>query len=382
MSETVHYRWSLEAQRRRQAYLDRIQGNVERFRDRYERQLEDLTSQGLEQYASSEFAVIRQNLRSLNSLAHSDPESARELSFEIGGQISQLPGMARSARREFEGRERQRRKEIAEVRRQATSDLAKFLIELMGNIQDPIVLDFAYDDLRGIQAEYGERVVDADQLQGIKSTIEARVSAILDDSRVKADQWRSDRKAETQREASQALISLCKEQAAEDLKSNPGALGSMMTSLNGLAAALGEGAKLEDVRSQVAEASSALDQAVADEDCRRTVVRSIMESLEKTGFVVSKPKRHSGESDEVVIRARKPSGHEASFRVQADGSMIYKFDHYEGMECKTDIDKVLPLLQDVYGIDLSDERVLWQNPDKISKSARPMDDGRADERHG
>ena len=54
--------------------------------------------------------------------------------------------------------------------------------------------------------------------------------------------------------------------------------------------------------------------------------------------------------------------------------MIYKFDHYEGMQCKDDIDKVLPLLRDIYGVDLSEERVLWQNPERISKSAKPLED--------
>ena len=44
------------------------------------------------------------------------------------------------------------------------------------------------------------------------------MSGIRDDSRVKADQWKSDRKAGAQWEASEAMISLCKEHAAEDLE--------------------------------------------------------------------------------------------------------------------------------------------------------------------
>ena len=107
-----------------------------------------------------------------------------------------------------------------------------------------------------------------------------------------------------------------------------------------------------------------------------------MDSLEKSGFVVGKPQRQIGEKDEVVILARKPAGAEAAFRVTADGTMVYKFDHYEGMRCKADIDQVLPMLQEIYGVELSDARVLWQNPDRISKSAKPIDAGSKEQRHG
>lgn len=156
----------------------------------------------------------------------------------------------------------------------------------------------------------------------------------------------------------------------------------MLSSVEAVKQLIEKTADPDEILNKITDATTQADSAIADENCRRMVVRSIMDSLEKSGFVVSKPKRSAGDVDEVVILARKPAGAEAAFRVSADGSMIYKFDHYEGMQCKDDIDKVLPLLRDIYGVDLSEERVLWQNPERISKSAKPLEDDAEGQKNG
>lgn len=374
MSESVSYRWSLEAQRRRQAYLDRIQENTVNFSNRYRAKFDDLVNQGLEDYMPNEFAGLRDQLSRLDRLVSADPERARELSFQVGQQLSQLPSLARTARNEFEARERQRRKELSEMRRQATTALSKFIHDLISEIKDPVELDFAYDEIRAIQSEYQGRTVDAGELDALKSSIGSRFSAINGSAKIKAETWRNEQIKSNAKESSEELLSFYADQARLDAAKNPKALDAMLTSLDTVKQLINKTADPEHIKKKIEEAATQADSAIADENCRRMVVRSIMDSLEKSGFVVSKPKRSFGEVDEVVIVARKPAGAEAAFRVTADGSMIYKFDHYEGMQCKDDIDKVLPLLRDIYGVDLSDERVLWQNPERISKSARPIVD--------
>lgn len=373
MSESVSYRWSLEAQRRRQAYLDRIQENAANFSNRYRAKFDDLVNQGLEDYMPNEFAQLRDQLSRLDRLVSADPERARELSFQVGQQLSQLPSLARTARNEFEARERQRRKELSEMRRQATTALSKFIHDLISEIKDPVELDFAYDEIRTIQSEYQGRTVDASELDALKSSIGSRFSAIKGPAQIKAETWRNEQIKSNAKESNEELLSLYADQARLDAAKNPKALDAMLTSLDAVKQLINKTADPEHIKRKIEEAATQADSAIADENCRRMVVRSIMDTLEKSGFVVSKPKRSSGEVDEVVILARKPAGAEAAFRVSADGSMIYKFDHYEGMQCKDDIDKVLPLLRDIYGVDLSDERVLWQNPERISKSARPIE---------
>jgi len=373
MSESVRYRWALEAQRRRQAYVDRIQNNTTSFRDRYRAKLDDLINQDLEEYMPNEFAELRNQLSRIDRLISSDPERARDLSFQVGQQLSRLPGLARAARNEFEARKRQRRKELSEMRRQATTAFIQFIHELISEIKDPIELDFAYDEIRAIQAEYQGRTIEANELDALKSSIRSTFSEIRRSAQNKAETWKKEQTKLTAKEANEALVNIYKEQANLEAAKNPKALNEMLSSLDAVKQRIGDTADPDEINSKIEEAATKTDNAIVDENCRRMVVRSIMDSLEKSGFVVSKPKRSGGDIDEVVILARKPAGAEAAFRVTADGSMIYKFDHYEGMQCKDDIDKVLPLLKDIYGIDLSEERVLWQNPERISKSARPLE---------
>ena len=40
--------------------------------------------------------------------------------------------------------------------------------------------------------------------------------------------------------------------------------------------------------------------------------------------------------------------------------------------CKEDMEKVLPRLAEVYGVDLSDERVIWSNPDDEDQEMKPI----------
>ena len=112
------------------------------------------------------------------------------------------------------------------------------------------------------------------------------------------------------------------------------------------------------------------EKIVEDETLRRETLKAIIESLQLVGFVVESPVLVDGV---VELAARRPSGEECVFYVDLKGGMEYHFDHYDGSACKKDIDQILPRLQDVYGIKLSDERVLWSNPDRISREARQQE---------
>ena len=206
------------------------------------------------------------------------------------------------------------------------------------------------------------------------TSIGSKFAGIRKSAKMKGEAWKNDQVQLNSKQANEDFLGLYKEQASTDSSGNPKAYNEMLSSLEAVKQLIEETADPDEILNKIADATTQADSAIADENCRRMVVRSIMDSLEKSGFVVSKPKRSTGDVDEVVILARKPAGAEAAFRVSADGSMIYKFDHYEGMQCKDDIDKVLPLLRDIYGVDLSEERVLWQNPERISKSAKPLED--------
>lgn len=56
------------------------------------------------------------------------------------------------------------------------------------------------------------------------------------------------------------------------------------------------------------------------------------------------------------------------------GKLLYKFDEYEGMTCLKDIEQFNVELEQVYSISLSDERIIWENPDRLSKDSHSTTD--------
>lgn len=109
------------------------------------------------------------------------------------------------------------------------------------------------------------------------------------------------------------------------------------------------------------------------EEGRRMVVKAVSRSLQDAGFIVSKPvKVNEDGADVVLIQGARPAGNRAAFTVHLDGRISWKFDNYNGQTCREDMDKVLPALSEIYGIELSDERVMWSNPDDQFATSRPV----------
>lgn len=366
---------------RERQYRERVRATTQHFRDHYRNVFEDLVEQGLRQYLPDRFNEIESQLDELDDLLGTDPIAARELSLELAPQISQLPALARAARREFQECQRQRERQLAEMRRQARSELDQILQNMFAQIEDPVEQDFALDDLRALRQEYSNRTVLPEELPHLEREIQQKLALIRKRAKQKAEQWRRENAQQVENETRQSLLALHIRILEERAGGDPHAR-ARLERLHRLAQLAEQTQmRLEEFQAHLAAEIDTVDQPPVNEDDRRKAVRAILESLTQAGFVVESP-RLLRETDEVLIRAKKPSGPEASFAVRLDGTMMYKFDRYEGMQCKADIDKVLPLLQDIYGIKLSDKRVIWQNPDRVSRSARPIDLQQRDQSHG
>jgi hypothetical protein len=358
--------WEEQQRIAQEAHLNRVREITLRFANQHKNKFADLERQSLTQYMPNEFANIHSQLQQLDFLLRDDPEAAMELSKQIGGELSSLPLLARDAKREFEIREKQRQQELSEMRRQATTELEQLLESLLADIKDPIEADYAFDQLKTMQKKYAGYSVDPQQFAQLKGEITQKVQAIRSEAAKKASEWKERKTKANVKETQQAAIEMLEENVKQEQFVNPQLVQDVLANLAALKKQVAtSNLTNEEVLQQAATATQKVEEVVADETARKIVVRSIMESLQKTGFVVSNPKREKGEKDEVVILARKPAGAEASFRITADGGLTYKFDHYEGSKCKTDIKEVEELLDDVYGIELSDKRILWENPDRI-----------------
>jgi len=360
----------------RAAYYDRLATNAARCRQQYTEQFSDLVGEGLEQYLPNEFTEFRNRLTRVDTLlANSQVEEARDLSVQLGSEIHSLATIGRSAKREFELKEQQRQAEIAEMQRRADSEIQQYVQNAIIQITDPIVNDFAYMWLKELREKYVGKSVCPQDVPKVKDEITQQIESIKQEAEKKAAAWKERKDKETRKESQTAFIEQVKQNIEADKKDNPDAVQAAVNALEVLKAKASENTlSMESLQEQLTEETDKADGEIADETVRREVVKSIYKSLKQTGFIVDEP---TLEGEAVIIRSKKPAGNQAAFTIQLDGNLTFKFDNYEGQKCKKDIDEVTQLLNDIYGVKLSDKKVFWENPDRLQKGSKEFPSGGA-----
>jgi hypothetical protein len=362
MSRIADRTWEIERERRHQAYLNRIRSTTSEFVERYESILDDVRSQSLERYVVAEFRALDSALQQLRGLLSSDPERARDESRTIASDVHALPRMAREAQRHALELERHRQRQLG-------MDLQTLLDGMFGDITDPVEREFAYVEAATLRDDLKTRLATGTSADRIRQDVAHELVRIRAWALCQATKWKAGRRQAAAAEVHAEVLRETRATALAAADRNPAALRLLSAAWD----AVQDTGSESEFQDALAAASAQADNAIVNEECRRTAVRAIFESLQKAGFAVEPPRRETGEADRVVILARKPSGRQAEFRVDLGGELSYKFDQYEGSACKQDIDQVLPMLQKIYGINLSDERIRWENPDRLSRDARPLD---------
>ena len=365
MSHSAEYEWRQRQEERRRQHLSRIRSVTADFTERYEGVLADIARQGLDAAMPNEFASLKHQVAELRQLLSSDPERARALSLALGNEVHALPRLARQARQHAQEADAARRRTLG-------GELASLLDRSFQAIADPVARDFAYSAAAGIDVEIKARVAQDAHLETFHAQLTARMAQIVAKAEADAGEWKRMQRA-AQRDAVRSDV--LAEVKTVALGGNAAVNSDARTRLEGAMELVGNDDAGFDAALEAA--LDCADQAVVDEESRRVAVRAVYESLMQAGFAVDQPWLEEGSGGSVVVSARKPSGGQAQFRIGAEGGLVYKFDHYEGAACKQDLNAVLPMLQEIYGITLSNERVLWDNPDRLSRDARPLDDREA-----
>lgn len=363
MSRIADYTWQIGQAQRREAYLNRIRATTSEFVGRYEAILAEVRGDGLDRYVAAEFDELRSALQRLRAMLASNPEGARDASRQIAQQVHTLPRLARDAERHAVELERQRRQELS-------VELRTLLDQALGDIADPVHREFAYAGAATLREEIEARLASGAGSENIRRDIATHLERVRMNAQRQGEDWKAERRKDAAPQVRADILRQSRTTALAAAERNPAALRELATIWDAL-----DGAPVDDdFQKALHAASDRTDATVVDEECRRTAVRAVFESLQGAGFAVDPPRHEADGSGKVVILARKPSGRQAEFRIDIAGGLSYKFEHYEGAACKQDIDQVLPLMQKIYGIDLSNERILWENPDRLSRDARPLDD--------
>ena len=333
-----------------------------------------MKNRGFAAYIPTEMNRLESDLSRIASLLISDPEAARNVSFEVGAYIRSMSSLANGAREQFERAERIRLETLRAEKERQQNEIMREYFDILQSITNPIVANFSISEMQQIRNE-----IENGSLTSI-SELRRRSSAVISDAEEKAAEWKKIAvQKNRQKDAAQAI-----NEAEERLKTerieNEEKSREFIERIGKLKVGIENGTiDAENVEKKVIEIENEVDETLISEATRRETVAAIVKQLQKQEFTVGKPQLIKTDGKNYVkIVAKKPSGKRAVCNVDLRGKIAYKFDNYEGMTCLKDIEKFNVDLEQIYSVKLSDERVLWQNPDKLSMDASslPNSEGR------
>lgn len=330
MSQYETYYFELEEQRRieQRLYEERLRNETMNFLTRNEQFLQNLI-QDAQSCPNSlqklqEYQLELENIKQINNY---NSREAKERQIQLSTAIYALPNLIK-----------QEQETIKLLKHQQQ-------IQLNNQVFDEIkewpqsIRNFAYNELNNLKS------FDRNIIQKIyQNAIKQEQKYQLELQKVIQHQQKQDIIAEIQKE-------------------------NLLLNNNSLEEKELEKEKLSQLQDRLTSLQKQNTQNILDESVRKEVVKSVFITLKQAGFVVNHPKK---QDDMVLIQAKKPSGNTATFEINLKGLIKCKFDNYKGQLCQNDIKKVIPKLTDIYGIKLSNKRILWSNPDDLDKDAIPI----------
>lgn len=369
MSRSSEFSYELARAQRQAIYNAQVSARVEEFYQRYQSQYEEMERKHYSAYIPDEMRQLESDLRRIRDLMVSNPTEAREISFQVGSYIRGMHSLGRAAINQFERGERMRQEAERERRQEQQKALMKQYYDKVGAIS-PAAVHFAQADLGEIRSAIQLGTIAAGELQ-------RRLSSAISTAEEKAAKWKCEKLAAGKQEATISRL--------EEMESSIG--GSDMEDRKQADELIQRVRRMkEDIRAGRVEAEAAeqeiksveasVDDVLVTEETRRQTVRAFIKLLRQQDFTVGKPVLvQEGSESYVKFTAQRPSGNRAVCRFDSHGKVRYKFDQYEGMGCLKDIRAVQADLERIYSVKLSDERVLWENPDRLTRDADRIPEG-------
>lgn len=389
MSYAADRQWQIEREQRRQLHLARIRDTTREFASRNSERIDSIIQQKLDVYIAEDIAKCQALLREVERFLASDPERARDANIQLSALLKPLFSQARANRRTDQIANREAEKQAREIAK--TDNLEKLqrekdqkilqvaelensrreLFELVRNFINELpsieTRDFAHDSLEAIRTELQLVEIESSCLAVEKAKLLERLRQVKIEAISKAEEWKA-QNDETETLQRVTLDLADSKTTYTNLKDSI-AVQAINTLQQKFESRVIDTDEVETELSQIRAASDARSENEAE---RRHLVNALCESLRGAGFSVEPPRFDSKGSNDVIIRAKRPTGVEAAFKVQLDGGLIYKFDRYQGQSCLNDAKAVLPKLESIYNIDLTSENVSWRNPDFTATSARQL----------
>lgn len=369
MSRSSEFSYELARAQRQEIYNARVSARVEEFYQRYQSQYEEMERKHYSAYIPDEMRQLESDLRHIRELLVSDPTEAREISFQVGTYIRGMHALGRAAISQFERAERMRQEAERERQQTQQKTMMKQYYDSVGAIS-PAAVHFAQAELEGIRSAIQSGTMAAGELQ-------QRLSSVISSAEDKAVQWKRERLAAGKREAAisrlEEMESSIDQSSMEDRKHADELIQQVRRMKEEVRAGKMDAGAVEQ---EIKSVETNVDDVLVTEETRRQTVRAFIKLLRQQDFTVGKPVLvKEGSESYVKFMAQRPSGNRAVCRFDSHGKVRYKFDQYEGMGCLKDIRTVQADLERIYSVKLSDERILWENPDRLTQDADQLSGG-------
>lgn len=373
MSHHESYYYKLGRIRKQELARQRVAKNVREYIARYKESINGLIREGLDKYVSLE--NINRNIIEMEYLLNTDPFRARDISYVVQSEIYNLRYRAVEAKREIE-------RLIREQKSRNKEKILEIYYKNIRAIDDALLIDFAKDKFDLLKKELLEKdgVVDND-MRYYTIEIERRIKDIIDNANSSASEWRAKKEKEREKKILESKIEAIEEElnkAKVELKENEDKKNELLKQIENAKKSLSneniKDINISNISEEIDKINKESDDIAITEEVRRDVVKSIIKSLKDSEFTVEHPEIIQDDKGGMVkITAKKPSGKRAVCKIGLNGKLEYLFDNYEGLTCVKDIDKFTKELEEIYSVKLSNKKVIWENPDRISKDALNID---------
>lgn len=369
MSQIHDARYRLEREQRQRVAEERVRNTTHSFIDRYYNELAGIQQQGLAEYVQECYDSCLSQLRQIEFCLVSDPFMARERSKSLGNEVYALRNVARTIKVQVEdARYQQHRVELesrANAEKLRKAHISSAWSEQLRNWIDKLSLNLMLKEVKEL-----EQQVFSELSSVTPQDLFVHFKELKQKGLEKATIHRALVEKETQHitncDVVQAIVDIVSSSLPAEESKKFTAQADVILSTNSQDA-------IEQLK-EIDQLSDRADEIIENEAVRKETVKAIYTTLKATGFTVQKPKIVESKDGvrEVIIVASRPAGNRAKFKIRLDGSCTYEFDNYKGQTCKKDIALVLPKLSEVYGVDLSDSRVVWSNPDDEDAQMKPI----------
>ena len=239
--------------------------------------------------------------------------------------------------------------------------MSKEYFATIRSIKNPAIQNFCSSDFMLIKEDFNKgKISDIEELK-------ERLTKAISSAENKVSEWKKQTLQNEEKnivfQQTEELLNTVKAHNIEDQEKKQKIIRTIEKLKN-------SDSSVETVAEEISKINQEVEETLVSEDLRREAVKAIFKQLKSQNFTVEPPQLiKNGNEDFVKIIARMPSGKRAVCNLTNKGKIIYKFDNYEGMTCLKDIQKFNVDLENIYSVKLSNERVLWSNPDEIGKDA-------------